>query len=67
MNHPRIAGFVAIVITVGVVLFVAALTQKAVPVESKDILLVVGGGLLGAFQNVVSYYFGSSDEPKTPR
>ena len=64
--NPRIAGFVAIVTTVGLILFCAALVKTGVPPESKDILLVVGGGLLGAFQNIVSYYFGSSEENQKP-
>ena len=65
MKLPKVATAIATITTVGVVLFIFALMNRSVPAESKDILLVVGGGLLGAFQNIVSFYFGSSEKDQS--
>jgi hypothetical protein len=46
-----VTGFFAVL---GVMAFVV------LPVENKDALMLMAGGLIGAFTGVISYYFGSS-------
>lgn len=60
--NQKIAAFVAIATTMGVMLFVFALMRTEVPAGSKDVLLIVGGGLLGAYQSIVSWYFAQVDD-----
>ena len=60
--NPKIAGVVAVSTTLSVMLFVFALMRTEVPAGSKDVLLIVGGGLLGAYQSIVSWYFAQGDD-----
>lgn len=57
---PDTQGFLAIAI-LGIVGFVVVLLMfKGVPTESKDILNVALGVLLGSLKDVYSFFFGSS-------
>jgi len=50
----------AAVIAGGLILVLVLLINNTIPVENKDVLLVVVGVLASAFTAVVSYFFGSS-------
>jgi len=61
--NPKIAGVVAVSTTMSVMLFVFALMRTEVPAGSKDVLLIVGGGLLASYGQIVNFYFQKDVEP----
>lgn len=61
--NPKIAAFVAIATTTGVILLVWALMNKTVPQSSENLLLVIGGGLLASYGQIVNFYFQKDVEP----
>lgn len=63
--NPKIAAFVAIATTTGVILLVWALMNKTVPASSENLLLVIGGGLLASYGQIVNFYFQKDVEDES--
>lgn len=58
-NGPRhLVGFVVLVLAIGIV---AALFLFEIPIGNREVALVVLGVAIGWSNNVVSYYFGTSE------
>jgi len=65
-NYP-IAAFLAIATTTGVILLVWALMNKTVPTASENLLLVIGGGLLSSYGQIINFYFQKEVEDDKPK
>lgn len=60
-----IRNVLAVLIVVLAMGFVFMLLFKVVPPENKDIVNILGGGLMGGLSAVIGYYFGASKKEST--
>jgi len=60
IGKAEIRNIIAIVYVVMVLGFIYLIAVKAVPVENKDLVNVLGGVVIGGVGVILSYFFGSS-------
>ena len=60
IGGAEIRNIIAVVYVIMVLGFIYLLAIRAVPVENKDLVNVLGGVVIGGIGVILSYFFGSS-------
>lgn len=59
-GQTEIRNIIAVLYVGMVLCFIFLLAMRAVPVENKDLINVLGGVVIGGVGVILSYFFGSS-------